>query len=146
MSELHHKRCHRHGKCHARKHEKRFCDYNGLYHHDEKDYDYYQACRKHIQPTHHITEEQRHWQVQFVKHAKRYTKKHGLSAKEVKYLSTFAKYKINKTIKQHYCSMYTMNNFKDLSFSSIYESIQSIMSDTSEEGSDNEDHKLASKK
>eukprot|EP00957_Ditylum_brightwellii_P041624 3152671-Ditylum_brightwellii.AAC.1 len=41
-----------------------------------------QAYKKHVQPTQRITEQQRLWQVQFVKDTKRQAKKCGLSAKE----------------------------------------------------------------
>eukprot|EP00957_Ditylum_brightwellii_P067668 5136184-Ditylum_brightwellii.AAC.1 len=73
-SELHHKRHHSEGRHHAEKHKKKYCDYHGLCHHDMKECNYYQACRKHVQPTHHITEKQRLWQVHFVKDAKRRTR------------------------------------------------------------------------
>eukprot|EP00957_Ditylum_brightwellii_P084559 6430126-Ditylum_brightwellii.AAC.1 len=61
-SESHHKRHHGLGKCHTGKCKKKYCDYHGLCHHDTQKCNYYQAFRKHVQPTHHITEEQRLWQ------------------------------------------------------------------------------------
>eukprot|EP00957_Ditylum_brightwellii_P175260 13342557-Ditylum_brightwellii.AAC.1 len=51
-----------------------FCEYPWLCHHGTKEYNYYQAYRKHVQPTHHITEEQRLQQVLFIKDAKRHAK------------------------------------------------------------------------
>eukprot|EP00957_Ditylum_brightwellii_P180862 13779051-Ditylum_brightwellii.AAC.2 len=66
-------------------------------------------------------EEQRLWQVQFVKDAKRHAKKHGPSAKEVKDLNTFVKGKIDKTIKQCNFNMHMINNFEDLSIFSTNE-------------------------
>eukprot|EP00957_Ditylum_brightwellii_P055568 4211135-Ditylum_brightwellii.AAC.1 len=112
-SELHHERDHGQGKYHTGKHKKKYCDYHGLCHHNIKECNYYQACRKHVQPTHYIMEEQRLWQVWFVKDAKRYAKKHTLSAKEVKNLNTFIKNKIDETIKQYNCNMHMMSNFED---------------------------------
>eukprot|EP00957_Ditylum_brightwellii_P059160 4489039-Ditylum_brightwellii.AAC.1 len=100
-SELHHRRHHGHGKCHAGKQKKKHCNYHGLCHHDTEECNIYKAYRKHAQPTHHITEEQRLRQVCFVKDAKSYTKKHSLSTKEVKDLNAFVKYKIDKTIREH---------------------------------------------
>eukprot|EP00957_Ditylum_brightwellii_P200896 15314127-Ditylum_brightwellii.AAC.1 len=104
-SELCHKRCHGPGKHHDGKHKKKFCNYYGLCHHDTKECSYYQAYRKHVQPTHPITEKQRLWQVCFVKDAERCAKKRSLSAKEVKDLNKFVKDKIYETIKQHDCNM-----------------------------------------
>eukprot|EP00957_Ditylum_brightwellii_P033699 2554641-Ditylum_brightwellii.AAC.1 len=141
-----HKRHHGSGKCHAGKHKNLFCNYHGLCHHDTKECDFYQVCRKHVQPTHCITKQQRLWQVCFVTDVKRHTKKHGLSTKEVKDLNTFVKDKINETTKECDCYMHTMSNFKELSISSSNKSVQSIISDTSVEGPDNESHKPDSKK
>eukprot|EP00957_Ditylum_brightwellii_P084457 6422538-Ditylum_brightwellii.AAC.1 len=62
-------------------------------------------------------EEQMIKQVWFVKDAKRHTKKHSLSAKEVKNINVFIKDKIDETIKQCNCNMPEMSNFKDLSIS-----------------------------
>eukprot|EP00957_Ditylum_brightwellii_P177771 13541303-Ditylum_brightwellii.AAC.1 len=111
-----------------------------------EEFNIYKACRKHAQPTHHITEEQRLRQVHFVKDAKRHTKKISLSTKEFKDLNLFIKDKINETIKEHNHVMHVISNFEELSISSSNESIQSIVSDTSVEDSDNEDHKPAAKK
>eukprot|EP00957_Ditylum_brightwellii_P182555 13906305-Ditylum_brightwellii.AAC.1 len=58
----------------------------------------------------------------------------------------FVKDKINETIKERNCNMHAMSNFKDLSISSSNESIQSIVSDTSDEESDNDSCKPAHKK
>eukprot|EP00957_Ditylum_brightwellii_P051280 3888028-Ditylum_brightwellii.AAC.1 len=63
-------------------------------------------------------EQQRLWQVWFVKDARKLAKKCGLSAKEVKDLNIFVKGKINKTIKEHNCNMHAMSNFEDLFLSS----------------------------
>eukprot|EP00957_Ditylum_brightwellii_P063686 4833744-Ditylum_brightwellii.AAC.1 len=111
-----------------------------------EDCNFVQACRKYAQPTHHITEQQRLQQVRFVKDVKQWAKKHSLTGKEVKDLNTFVKDKIKETIKECGRNMHTMNNFKDLSISSSSESIQSIISDTSVEGSDNKSCKAAHKK
>eukprot|EP00957_Ditylum_brightwellii_P121486 9265169-Ditylum_brightwellii.AAC.2 len=91
-------------------------------------------------------EQQKLWQVRFAVDAERCAKKHGLSAKEVEDLNTFVKDKINQTIKEHDCNMRTMSNFDDLPISSSNKSDQSIISDTSEEGSGNMSRKPASKK
>eukprot|EP00957_Ditylum_brightwellii_P160638 12229057-Ditylum_brightwellii.AAC.1 len=83
-----------------------------------------QACRKHVQPTHHITEQQRLWQVQFVKDAKRQAQRRGLTGKEVKDLNTFVKEKIKEMIKECNHNMHAMSDFEDLSISSSNKSIQ----------------------
>eukprot|EP00957_Ditylum_brightwellii_P184505 14053110-Ditylum_brightwellii.AAC.1 len=105
-----------------------------------------QAHRKHVHPMHRITEQQRLWQVWFVKDAGRQAKKHGLSAKEVKDLNAFVKDKINETIKELDCNMYMISNFEDLSISSSNKIVQSIISNTSVKGSDDESLKQASMK
>eukprot|EP00957_Ditylum_brightwellii_P194970 14854603-Ditylum_brightwellii.AAC.1 len=74
------------------------------------------------------------------------TKKHGLSAKEVKDLNAYFKDKINETIKECSCDIHAMNNFEELLVSSINKSIQSIMDDTSVEDSDDEGCKADTKK
>eukprot|EP00957_Ditylum_brightwellii_P118943 9071455-Ditylum_brightwellii.AAC.1 len=102
--------------------------------------------RKNVQPMHHVAEQQRLQQVQFVKDAKRQAKKHSLAGKEVKDLNVFVKDKIEKMIKQHDCDMHMMSNFEDLSISTSNKSIQSIICNTSIEGSDNNSCKLAHKK
>eukprot|EP00957_Ditylum_brightwellii_P105021 8004793-Ditylum_brightwellii.AAC.1 len=79
---LHYKRRHGLGKCHQSKHKKKFCDNHGLCYHDMDKCDFIQAHRKHVQPTHRITEQQRLWQVRFVKDAKRQAKRHSLTGKE----------------------------------------------------------------
>eukprot|EP00957_Ditylum_brightwellii_P021789 1643985-Ditylum_brightwellii.AAC.1 len=61
---------------------KKFCDYHGLCYHDTDKCNFVEAYRRHAQPTHCITEQQRLWQVQFVKESKRQAKKHGLTGKE----------------------------------------------------------------
>eukprot|EP00957_Ditylum_brightwellii_P167306 12736015-Ditylum_brightwellii.AAC.1 len=58
-----------------------------------------QACRKHVQPAHCITEQQRLWQVWFVKDAERQAKRCSLTGKEVEDLNAFVKDKIKETIK-----------------------------------------------
>eukprot|EP00957_Ditylum_brightwellii_P046926 3561804-Ditylum_brightwellii.AAC.1 len=62
-------------------------------------------------PMHRITEQQRLWQVRFVKDAKRRAKKHGLTDREVKDLNAFVKDKIKETVKEHDCNMHAMSNF-----------------------------------
>eukprot|EP00957_Ditylum_brightwellii_P181757 13846326-Ditylum_brightwellii.AAC.1 len=47
-----------------------FCNYHGLCYHGTYKCNFVQSCRKHIQPTHHIMEQQSLQQVQFVKVAK----------------------------------------------------------------------------
>eukprot|EP00957_Ditylum_brightwellii_P104656 7975147-Ditylum_brightwellii.AAC.1 len=54
--------------------------------------------------------------------------------------------KIDNAIKRSNHDMHTVSNFEELSISSNYERVQSIMSDTSAEDSGDEDHKHASKK
>eukprot|EP00957_Ditylum_brightwellii_P169301 12885454-Ditylum_brightwellii.AAC.1 len=66
---LHHKRHHGLGKLHQGKRKKKFCNYHGLCYHDIEECNFVQARRKHIQLTHCITEQQRLWQVRFVKDA-----------------------------------------------------------------------------
>eukprot|EP00957_Ditylum_brightwellii_P026081 1971874-Ditylum_brightwellii.AAC.1 len=58
----------------------------------------------------------------------------------------FVKDKINKTTTEHKCNMHGMSNLENLSISSSNKSVQSIISNTSVEGSDNESYKLASTK
>eukprot|EP00957_Ditylum_brightwellii_P044269 3358279-Ditylum_brightwellii.AAC.2 len=60
-----------------------------------------QSCSKHIQLMHHIMKQQRLWQVQFVKDAKRQAKRRIMTGKEVKDLNAFVKDKIKKRIKEH---------------------------------------------
>eukprot|EP00957_Ditylum_brightwellii_P187616 14286359-Ditylum_brightwellii.AAC.1 len=91
-------------------------------------------------------EQQRLWQVRFVKDAKRRAKRRGLTGKEVKDLNMFVKDKINETIKEGKHGMHAMSNFKDLSISSRDDGIQSIISDTSNEESDSNSCKPAHKK
>eukprot|EP00957_Ditylum_brightwellii_P097571 7431033-Ditylum_brightwellii.AAC.1 len=145
-SKLCHKRHHSLGKCHIGKHKKKFCDYHGLCYYDTNECNFTQPCRKHVQPTHNITEQQRLQQVRFVKDAEKQAKKCGLSAKEVKDLNAFVKDKIHEMIKECNCNMHAMSNFEDLSLSSINESVQSIIINTSVEGSSNKSGKPASKK
>eukprot|EP00957_Ditylum_brightwellii_P109626 8361508-Ditylum_brightwellii.AAC.1 len=133
-------------KYHGGKCKKNFCNYHGLCYHDTDGCNFVQAHRKHVQPTHHIIEQQRLWQVQFVKDAKRCAKRHGLTGKEVKDLNTFVKDKINETIKEHNRDKHATSNSEDLSISSSNESIQCIISDTSDEELDSDSHKPAHKK
>eukprot|EP00957_Ditylum_brightwellii_P149533 11387456-Ditylum_brightwellii.AAC.1 len=105
-----------------------------------------QSRRKYVQPTHHITEQQRLQQVQFVKDTKRRTKKHGMTGKEVKDLNNFIKDKIEEMIKEHDHDMHAMSNFKDLSISLSDKSIQSIISNISVKGLDNDSCKPVHKK
>eukprot|EP00957_Ditylum_brightwellii_P020636 1556013-Ditylum_brightwellii.AAC.1 len=95
---------------------------------------------------HCITEQQRLRQVRFMKDAKRRTKKRSLTGREVKDLNVFFKDKINVMIKECNRKMHTMSNFDNLSISSSNESIQSIISDTSNEESDGDSHKPAHNK
>eukprot|EP00957_Ditylum_brightwellii_P014805 1116361-Ditylum_brightwellii.AAC.1 len=97
---LHHKRCHGLGKCHKRKLKNLFCDYHGLCYHDTKECNFVQTCRKHVQPIHHIMEQQRLQQVWFVKDAKSWAKKRSLTGKEVRDLNEFIKDKIKEMIKE----------------------------------------------
>eukprot|EP00957_Ditylum_brightwellii_P085365 6494187-Ditylum_brightwellii.AAC.1 len=92
---------------------------------------------------HCITKQQRLWQVWFVKDAKRRAKKCGLTGREVKDLNAFVKDKIDETIKERDCNMHAMSNFEDLSISSSNDSIESIISDTSNEESDGDSCKPA---
>eukprot|EP00957_Ditylum_brightwellii_P005681 433137-Ditylum_brightwellii.AAC.1 len=95
---------------------------------------------------HHITDQQRLWQVLFVKNTERKAKKHDLTGKEVKDLNMFVKDKTKESIKDCNHNMHAISNFKDLSISLSSKSIQSIINNTSVKGSDNKSHKLAHKK
>eukprot|EP00957_Ditylum_brightwellii_P132054 10068369-Ditylum_brightwellii.AAC.1 len=141
-----HEKSHGLGKRHQSKCKKKFCDYHGFCYHDMDECNFIQACRKHVWPMHHITEQQRLWQVWFEKDDERQSKRRGLSGKEVKDLNMFVKDKINETIKERNHNMHTMSDFKDLSISSSDESIQSIISNTSDEDLDYDSCKLAHKK
>eukprot|EP00957_Ditylum_brightwellii_P019041 1433673-Ditylum_brightwellii.AAC.1 len=138
-----HKRRHGSGKCNK---AKKNCDYHGLCYHGTDKCDFVQACRKHIRPTHCIMEQQRLRQVLFVKDAERRVKRRGLTGKEVKDFNTFVKDKIKETIKERDHNMHAMSNFKDLSISVRDKSIQSIVSNTSVDGLDDDSCKPAHKK
>eukprot|EP00957_Ditylum_brightwellii_P162594 12381131-Ditylum_brightwellii.AAC.1 len=81
-----------------------------------------------------------------LKDAERHAKKCGLSTKEVKNFNVFVKDKVDKIIKECDCNMHAMSKFKDMLISSSNKSFQSILNDTSIEGSNNEDCKLTTKK
>eukprot|EP00957_Ditylum_brightwellii_P187595 14284837-Ditylum_brightwellii.AAC.1 len=119
-----HGRHHGLGKRHQSKHRKTFCDYHGLCYHDTDKCNFIQAHGKHVQPSHHITEQQRLRQLWSVKDAKRRAKRCNLTGKEVKDLNTFVKDKIDETIKECNRNMHAMSYFEDLSISSSNESIQ----------------------
>eukprot|EP00957_Ditylum_brightwellii_P006970 528232-Ditylum_brightwellii.AAC.1 len=85
---------------------------------------------KHVQHMHRITEQQRLWQVRFVKVAESCAKRRGLTGKKVKDLNAFVKDK----------------NFEDLSISLSDDSIKIIRSNTSNEESDSNSCKPAHKK
>eukprot|EP00957_Ditylum_brightwellii_P123828 9439428-Ditylum_brightwellii.AAC.1 len=138
---MHHERHHILEKRHAGKQKKKCCDYHGLCHHDMEECNFVQARWKHSQPMHHIMEQQKLQQVQFVKHANRQAKKRSLSAKEIKHLYVFVKDKINETIKECNRNMHMMSSFEDLSISLSNKSVQSIISNT-----DNKRCKTAYKK
>eukprot|EP00957_Ditylum_brightwellii_P024338 1835957-Ditylum_brightwellii.AAC.1 len=91
-------------------------------------------------------EQQRLQQVRFVKDTERRAKRRSLTGKEVKDLNAFVKNKINETIKERDRGMHVMSNFEDLSTSSSNESIQSIISNTSNEELDSNSCKPAHKK
>eukprot|EP00957_Ditylum_brightwellii_P138905 10587701-Ditylum_brightwellii.AAC.1 len=112
------------GKTSPGKRKKKFCDYHGLCYHDAEECNFVQVCRKHIQSTHCITEQQRLQQVLFVKDTKRRAKKRGLTGKEVKDLNVFVKGKIKEIFKHRNHNMHAMSNFKDLSISLSDKSIQ----------------------
>eukprot|EP00957_Ditylum_brightwellii_P093852 7146717-Ditylum_brightwellii.AAC.1 len=50
-------------KQHEGKQRKKYCDYHGLCYHDTSKCDLAKSHKKHVQPTHHITEQQRLRQV-----------------------------------------------------------------------------------
>eukprot|EP00957_Ditylum_brightwellii_P066362 5037550-Ditylum_brightwellii.AAC.1 len=79
-------------------------------------------------------DQQRLWQVWYVKDAERLAKKCGLSAKEVKDLNTFVKGKVDETIKEHNYNMHAMSDFKNMSISSSNKSVQSILSNIADLG------------
>eukprot|EP00957_Ditylum_brightwellii_P209591 15362382-Ditylum_brightwellii.AAC.1 len=81
-----------------------------------------------------------------MKDAKRRAKKHGLTGREVKDLNAFVKDKIKETIKEHDCDMHAMSDFDNLFISSSDNSMESIISDTSNEESDSDSCKPAHKK
>ena len=81
-----------------------------------------------------------------MKDAERQAKKRGLAGKEVKDLNAFVKDKIKEMIKDCDRNMYAMSNFDNLSLSSSNESMESIISDTSNEESDGNSRKPAHKK
>eukprot|EP00957_Ditylum_brightwellii_P195272 14876765-Ditylum_brightwellii.AAC.1 len=87
-------------------------------------YDCLQSHTQHIQPTHHITEQQRLRQVWFVKDSKRPAKKRGLTSKEIKDFNVFIKDKIKETIKEYNRNMHVMSSIEDFSISSSNKSIQ----------------------
>eukprot|EP00957_Ditylum_brightwellii_P186017 14162501-Ditylum_brightwellii.AAC.1 len=91
-------------------------------------------------------EQQRLRQVCFMKDAKRRAKKRGLTGREVKDLNMFVKDKIKETIKDHDHNMHAMSNFDNLSISSSNDSIESIISNTSNEELDGDSRKPAHKK
>eukprot|EP00957_Ditylum_brightwellii_P194299 14798076-Ditylum_brightwellii.AAC.1 len=142
----HHERHHGSGKRHQGKQKKKYCNYHGLCYHDTDKCNFVQDHRKHVQPTHCITEQQRLWQVQFVKDTKRQAKRRGLTGKEVKDLNAFVKDKIDEMIKERDRNMHVMSNFKDISISVSNKSIQSIIGNTSVEGLDDGSRKTAHKK
>eukprot|EP00957_Ditylum_brightwellii_P127174 9697098-Ditylum_brightwellii.AAC.1 len=76
----------------------------------------------------------------------RHAKRRGLTGHKVKDLNAFVKDKIDKTIKERNHNMHAMSNFEDLSISSSNDSIESIISNTSNEESDSESCKTAYKK
>eukprot|EP00957_Ditylum_brightwellii_P115861 8837951-Ditylum_brightwellii.AAC.1 len=50
---------HQQSKQHENKQRKKYCDYHGLCYHDKFKYDLAKSCKKHVQPMHRITEQQR---------------------------------------------------------------------------------------
>eukprot|EP00957_Ditylum_brightwellii_P108800 8299537-Ditylum_brightwellii.AAC.1 len=61
---------------------KKFCDYHGVCYHDTSECDLAKSHKKHVQPMHRTTEQQRLQQVRFVKDAERRSRKRGLTGKE----------------------------------------------------------------
>eukprot|EP00957_Ditylum_brightwellii_P183286 13961077-Ditylum_brightwellii.AAC.1 len=80
---------------------KKFCDYHGICYHDTSESDLTKSHKKQVQLMRCIIEQQRLWQVWFMKDAKRRAKKRGLTGKEVKDLNAFVKDKIKEIIKDH---------------------------------------------
>eukprot|EP00957_Ditylum_brightwellii_P114077 8697930-Ditylum_brightwellii.AAC.1 len=78
----HHERRHSLEKCHQGKRKKKYCNYHGLCYHGMGKCNFVQSHRKHVQPMHHIMEQQRLKQVWLVKDTKRRAKKCGLTGKE----------------------------------------------------------------
>eukprot|EP00957_Ditylum_brightwellii_P052192 3957433-Ditylum_brightwellii.AAC.1 len=111
----------RYGRCilcqqskqHGGKQRNKYCDYHGLCYHDTSKCNLAKPCKKYIQLTHRIAEQQRLQQVQLVKDAKRRTKRRGLTGQEVNDLNAFIKDKINETIKERDCDMHAISNFED---------------------------------
>eukprot|EP00957_Ditylum_brightwellii_P186497 14199322-Ditylum_brightwellii.AAC.1 len=69
-----------------------------------------------------------------------------MTGREVKDLNAIVKDMIDETTKERNRDMHAMSNFKDLSISSSNNSIKCIVSDTSDEESDGNNHKLPHKK
>eukprot|EP00957_Ditylum_brightwellii_P066505 5048935-Ditylum_brightwellii.AAC.1 len=145
-SKLRHGRHHGSGKRHQGKQKKKYCNYHGLCYNGTDKCNFVQARRKHVQPTHRVTEQQRLQQVLFVKDTKRWATRCSLTGKEVKDLNVFVKDKIKETNKEHNRDMHMMSDFEDLSISMSDKSIQSIISNTSAEGLNDNSRKLANKK
>eukprot|EP00957_Ditylum_brightwellii_P133627 10188237-Ditylum_brightwellii.AAC.1 len=81
-----------------------------------------------------------------MKDAKRQAKKRSLTGKEVKDLNVLIKDKIKETIKERNCDMHWMSDFDNLSISSSNDSMENIISDTSDEELDGDSRKPAHKK
>eukprot|EP00957_Ditylum_brightwellii_P104610 7971007-Ditylum_brightwellii.AAC.1 len=94
-----HKRRHSLGKHHQGKQKKKCCKYHGICYHGMDERDFVQSRRKHVQPTHRITEQQRLWQVWFVKDAKRQAKRWAKKAKRSRILTCLSKTRSKKQSK-----------------------------------------------
>eukprot|EP00957_Ditylum_brightwellii_P121251 9246299-Ditylum_brightwellii.AAC.1 len=119
-------------ECHQGKRKKKFCNY-----HEPQE-----ACSAHA--LYHGTAEALAGLV--CQGRQKASQKCSLTGREVKDLNAFVKDRIEEMIKEHNHNMHMMSDFKDLSISSSNKSIQSFISDTSVEGSDNNSCKPAHKK
>eukprot|EP00957_Ditylum_brightwellii_P081556 6204427-Ditylum_brightwellii.AAC.1 len=91
-------------------------------------------------------EQQSLWQVRFVKDAERRAKKRSLTGREVKDPNMFVNNKIKENFKERDRDMHAMSDFDNLSLSSGDESMESIISNTSDEELDGDSRNLVHKK
>eukprot|EP00957_Ditylum_brightwellii_P106937 8158164-Ditylum_brightwellii.AAC.1 len=74
-------------------------------------------AKKHYHHNFCINEEKRLKQIFFIKDTERHTKKHGLSAKEMKDSIAFINNKADEMLEFHAKDLHAMRNFEDILFS-----------------------------